>query len=161
MQVLEVMTKHVYACFPGDSLREAARIMGELDCGAVPVLNERLELVGVVTDRDICLYAADRGKSLDSLRVADAVTRQPVTCTPDEEIDSVESKLSEHQVRRLPVTDDIGRLLGILSLGDIAAAQADVGSVGGQRKLAVTIAAISRPTIGFGESLVGIAADPR
>jgi hypothetical protein len=59
------------------------------------------------------------------------------------------------------VTDDSGKLLGMLSLGDIAAAQAEVGSVGGQRKLAVTVAAISRPTVSFDEGLVAIAADPR
>lgn len=147
VQVSEIMTKDIVACRPEDTLKKAASLMGEQDCGALPVLDGREELIGVLTDRDICLCAADRDEPLANIQVADAISWEPLTCRPDEKIESAERKLSEHQVRRLPVIDESGKLLGMLSLGDIARAQADSGSpTGAQKKLAATIAAISRPT---------------
>jgi len=145
LQVSEIMTDQIHACHPEDSLNAAATIMGEHDCGAVPILDGRQELVGMLTDRDICLCAAKRDEPLSSLQVSDAVSWEPLTCSPDEEIETAEKKLAQHQVRRLPVTDHAGRLLGMLSLADIARAQRR-GPARSQRKVATTIAAISKPT---------------
>jgi CBS domain-containing protein len=146
MRVSDIMTKHVQACRPEDSLREAAAIMRDRDCGAVPVLDGRQELVGMITDRDICLCAAEHDEPLSKLQISAAITWKPLTCSPDEEIECAEDKMAKHQVRRLPVVDDTGRLIGILALADVARSQAAGKSKSDEKKkVATTVAAISRP----------------
>lgn len=147
MRVSEIMSSDVRACRPEDTMRDAVKIMRDCDCGSVPVLDGRDELVGMITDRDICLCAAERDEPLGALQVSDAITWKPLTCTPDEDVFSAEKKLAEHQIRRLPVVDERGRLVGMLALADIARCQADSGSNAEEKKrVATTVAAISQPS---------------
>ncbi len=149
MQVSEIMTTDLQVSRPEDTLSSAAKIMRELDCGAVPVVDGRKELVGILTDRDICLCAAERDEALTALQVSDAVTWKPITCLPEETIESAKFKLAQHQIRRLPVIDSAGNLVGILSVGDIARARANshyTPTQEDQLSVAATFAAISRPT---------------
>lgn len=150
MQVSDIMTTDVYTCRPEDNLRDAAKIMREIDCGAVPVVDGRSELVGILTDRDICLCASERDEPLTALQVSEAVTWKPITCHPDEDVDCAETKLGTHQIRRLPVIDADGLIIGIVSFGDIARARANGhNTADAQTKVAATITAISQPTPSF------------
>ena len=109
------------ACRPDDSLNEAARQMWEADCGALPVTDDESgRVVGIVTDRDICMAAYTRGKTLGEMLVADVMATKVHCCKPSDTLAEAQSIMRMAQVRRLPVVDDEGRLLGVLSLSDLA-----------------------------------------
>jgi CBS domain-containing protein len=122
MNVDDLMVKNAEVCYPHSSLNDAARIMWEHDCGFVPVVESETsaKVVGVITDRDACMAAYTRGANLKELRVAEAMSTGVRTCKPGDSLAQAESCLAEAQVRRLPVVDEGGRLLGVLSLADIA-----------------------------------------
>jgi CBS domain-containing protein len=122
MKVEQLMTKEVVTCQPDDSLNRAARIMWEKDCGFVPVVesSENRRVVGVVTDRDICMAAYTKGQPLPQILVRDVMSTGVRACRPSEDLDSAESKLRDAQVHRLPVVDDADQLLGVISIADIA-----------------------------------------
>jgi len=122
MLVGDVMHKDVDTCLTSDSLCEAARIMWNRDCGFVPVVETRgsQRVIGVLTDRDALIAAYTRGKRLEELRVGDVMARNPKTCSPTDSVAAAEAKMTGAQVRRLPVVDSGGQLLGVLSLADIA-----------------------------------------
>ncbi len=122
MKVEQVMNKRVRTCMMEDSLNEAARIMWEQDCGCVPVtISDRSgRLVGILTDRDICMASYLRGRNLKELRVADAMSTGVSCCKPDDTIQEALKIMREVKVRRLPVIDGAGHLLGIVSIADLA-----------------------------------------
>jgi CBS domain-containing protein len=121
MRVAQLMTKEVRFCHPSSSLHEAARLMWEGDCGFVPVTEEGgTRVVGVITDRDVCMAAYTRGQSLQSQSVRDAMARQVRSCRSDATVEQAEAIMREAQVRRLPVVDGAGQLIGVLSLSDLA-----------------------------------------
>lgn len=115
-----LMKTDVRTCAPSDPLNSAAQIMWESDCGIVPVVSEAGALVGVLTDRDICMAAYTQGRPLWACSVGHAMSEQVYSCSPDDTIEKAAGIMAERQVRRLPVTAPSGRLLGILSLADIA-----------------------------------------
>src|SRR3954469_16112178 len=123
MRVSEAMTREVRVANPDQSIREVARIMAEIDAGAMPVGdNERL--VGMITDRDIAIRAVAEGKGPDT-PVRDVMsTEQVLYCYEDEDLDKVAKNMSEQQVRRMPVVNREKRLVGIVSLGNIAQSEA-------------------------------------
>jgi CBS domain-containing protein len=119
MRVSEAMTREVRVASPGQSIRDVAKIMDEINAGAVPV-GENDRLVGMITDRDIAIRAVALGKGPDT-PVRDVMsTEQVLYCYEDEELDHVAKNMSEEQVRRLPVVNRDKRLVGIVSLGDVA-----------------------------------------
>jgi CBS domain-containing protein len=122
MNVEQVMTKNGATCLADNTLADAARVMWEQDCGFVPVVESdgSSKLVGVITDRDICMAAYTRGVNLHALRVGEAMARSVQSCAPGDSLGLAEQRMSEFRVRRLPVVDDGGHLLGVLSLSDIA-----------------------------------------
>ncbi len=120
MKVKELMVREVRSVAADDSLAAAARIMWEHDCGCVPVVDQELHVVGMLTDRDICMAAYTQGVSLHQGRVSSAMSRRLFWCEPDDELAAAEKIMREVQVRRLPVIDREGHLVGILSLNDIA-----------------------------------------
>lgn len=119
MKVSERMSSDVWTAGPNDSLDRAAQIMWEHDCGCVPVVDHEQRLVGVITDRDICMAAYTQGSCLRDIPVERSMSRSTHVCAPDDTLESAAAKMGERQVRRLPVLDD-GRLVGILALGDLA-----------------------------------------
>lgn len=119
MRVAEVMTTGVAVIGPDASLREAARKMDELNVGALPVLDGQ-RLVGVITDRDITVRATAAGEPPQTTRVDEIMTEDVRWCTPDEPIEAVVEAMGALQVRRMPVLDETGALVGIVSLGDLA-----------------------------------------
>jgi len=119
MIVAEVMTQEVCTCLSTDPLYTAAQIMWERDCGSVPVVREDGHVVGMITDRDICMATYLRGQRQDECVVRDVMTAPAVTCRPSDSIDKAESAMREHRVRRVAVIDESDRVTGILSLNDL------------------------------------------
>jgi CBS domain-containing protein len=115
------MTKNPVFCTPSSSAQTAAIIMHQKDTGMVPVNEDFFsrKLVGVVTDRDLCLGVLARGRDPSHVWVEECMTRDPVTCQLDEEIGAALRRMREHQVRRIPVVDEAGNLMGIVSLADL------------------------------------------
>jgi CBS domain-containing protein len=120
MNIDKVMTRTVKCCHAEDSLSCAAGSMWDADCGCVPVVDHGERVVGVLTDRDICMAGYFRNAPLSELRIADAMAKQPITCKASDSIETAEALMQDHQIRRVPVVDDEGKLVGILSLNDLA-----------------------------------------
>jgi CBS domain-containing protein len=118
MRVAEAMTPGVQTVKPDQSIVEAAKAMADCDCGALPVEQDD-RLVGMLTDRDIVIRALAQGKSPDT-RIRDIMSADIKYCFEDDDLDDVARNMGDIQVRRLPVVDKNKRLVGILSLGDIA-----------------------------------------
>jgi CBS domain-containing protein len=118
MRVSEAMTRNVRLCTPGQTIREAASMMAEIDAGSMPV-GENDRLIGMVTDRDIAIRAVAVGKSPDT-PVREVMSEHIHYCFDDEEVDDVAQNMGDIKVRRLPVVNRDKRLVGILSLGDVA-----------------------------------------
>ena len=118
MRVSEAMTRDVRVANPNQSIRDVAKIMAEIDAGVVPV-GENDRLVGMITDRDIAIRAVAAGKGPDT-PVRDVMTQEVKYCFDDDEVDNVAKNMADIQVRRLPVVNRDKRLVGILSLGDLA-----------------------------------------
>jgi CBS domain-containing protein len=119
-RVRDVMTRSVVSCRESDSLNRAAQAMWEADCGALPVVNEHDKLVGMITDRDICMAAYTRGKPLAELAVSGAMSTHLATCRPTDTLPAVMERMAQRQIRRVPVVEEDGKLVGIVSLADLA-----------------------------------------
>lgn len=120
MTVADLMTTDVATCSTNDSLNRAAQIMWERRCGSVPVVDQNHHVLGMVTDRDVCMAAYTQGRRLDDIAVTSVMSHParicPATATPEE----AESLMMAHGVHRLVVADAEGRLNGVISLDDIA-----------------------------------------
>lgn len=120
MQVRDAMTRDVRTATPEMTIREAARMMAEADIGALPVASGD-RLAGMVTDRDICVRAVAIGKGPDAT-VGEVMTHEVKYCHEDEDVADLCQNMADIQVRRLPVVDVDKRLVGIVSLADLASA---------------------------------------
>lgn len=113
-----VMTSNVRSCGPDDSLTEAAQLMWNGDCGAIPVVADG-QLLGVITDRDVCMATFTQGEAPSRLQVKGAMSKVMFTCTPDDSIATALSTMAAQRVRRLPVAGADAKLVGIISIADI------------------------------------------
>jgi CBS domain-containing protein len=146
MKVQHVMSKAVRCCRPEDDLASAARLLWTGDCGALPVVvGDGRRVVGMLTDRDICMAAWTQGKPLFELPVEIAMATDVATCRPDEDLQVVLARLRERRVRRLPVVDDANQVLGLISLVDIARGATLPGASCRVDEVATTLADISAP----------------
>jgi CBS-domain-containing membrane protein len=148
MKVQQIMTKSVSCCLDGDTANQAAQIMWERDCGFVPVVDDRASqrVVGVVTDRDICMAAYTKNRPLDQIRLRELMSSSIRSCRANDTIAEAEHTMRSAQVHRLAVLDDAGQLLGVISLADIAR---EAAREAGSRRQEVTAAEI-------GETLAAI-----
>jgi CBS domain-containing protein len=121
MQVNEVMSREVNIANPQQSIREAARMMAEIDAGALPVA-ENDRLVGMITDRDIAVRAVAEGKGPDT-PIREIMSTEVKYCFENDDIDEVAHNMADIKLRRLPVLNEKKRLVGIISLADIALAE--------------------------------------
>lgn len=120
MTVRELMSAPVEACNASDDLATVAMIMWWRDCGAIPVTEDGgPKVVGMITDRDICMAVATRHCAPDEIRAADVVNRRLHPVGPDDAVETALERMAEAQVRRLPVLADDGTAVGLLSLNDI------------------------------------------
>src|SRR5262245_25407851 len=139
MRVSDVMSKGVECTRPSASLHEAAQRMKALDVGSLPVCdNDRL--VGMITDRDMTVRATAKGLGPDAARVTDAMTPEVHWCYEDDDVSEAARIMEEKQIRRLPVLSRDKRLVGIVSLGDLAVETGDEEMAGH------ALEAISEPT---------------
>ena len=120
MQIDELMSQRVYTCDPNDSLQQAARLMWDHDCGCVPVVDAENRIIGMLTDRDIAMAACLQAKALDQIRVETAMAKCVYSCLGSASISAAQELMRRHQLRRLPVTDSLGFLIGVISLNDLA-----------------------------------------
>ncbi|MEW6704797.1 MAG: CBS domain-containing protein [Pseudomonadota bacterium] len=121
MKVREAMTGDVRVASPDQTIQEAARLMADCDIGSLPV-GENDRLVGMLTDRDIAVRAVADGRGPDT-KIAEVMSHEVMYCFEDEDLDHVASNMGNIQVRRLPVVNRDKRLVGIVSIGDIAACE--------------------------------------
>jgi CBS domain-containing protein len=151
MKVEQLMTRNVRACEPDDSLSAAAKIMWEQDCGCVPVVshgNGQPTLVGMITDRDICMAAYMQGQPLQATKVNSAMAKSLCTCRPTDAVSVALKVMRTNQMHRLPVVDAEDHLVGILSLADVARQATRAGQVTGEvsaAAIAETLEAIVQP----------------
>jgi CBS domain-containing protein len=122
MHVEQLMARPVQSCRAEDTLARAAQLMWDHDCGCLPVAGGDgiTRVVGVITDRDICMCALFRNKTLQELRVSDAMAKQVQTCRPSDSLADAEKTMKEARIRRLPVIGDEDALVGMISLADLA-----------------------------------------
>ncbi len=118
MKVRAVMERNVRFAGTHTSLADVARMMGEHDCGALPIL-DREKVVGMITDRDVCLAMADARQLPSEISAAQVMSRNVHCCGPDEDLVDALATMQNKRVRRLPVVDDDGKLRGILSMDDV------------------------------------------
>jgi CBS domain-containing protein len=143
------MRTRVLICAPDDTLARAAQLMWEKDVGCLPVCGPGRKAVAMLTDRDISMAAFMQWKHLAEVPVENAMSKGLHGCSPDDELAQAEEIMRRNQVRRLPVLDDDGVLVGLLSLGDIARyvrqhSPRQNGTLA-QQRLAETLAAICEP----------------
>lgn len=122
MRISDIMSTHPVTVSPGQTLGEAAAIMQRIDAGFLPV-GENDRLVGMLTDRDIALRGIGAGKGPDAT-VGETMTEDVCYCFDDEEVEAVAQNMGQQQVRRLPVVNRDKRLVGVVSIGDLATRQA-------------------------------------
>ena len=142
MKAQEVMTKDPSCVTPGATVREAARVMKEENVGIVPVVesNSNRKLIGVVTDRDIAIRCIAEGRD-GTCRVSDVMSSDDLTtCNADDDLDDVMNAMSNEQVRRIPIVDERGSLVGIVAQADVLRKSHD------DSRAADTVQDISKPS---------------
>jgi CBS domain-containing protein len=117
--IREIMTANPSTIEPGNSVVDAARIMKQEDAGVVPV-TENGRLTGMVTDRDIAIRVVAEGKDPQSTTVREVASTDLVTVDPQQDLDEALRLMAQHQVRRLPVVEEDGRLVGVVAQADVA-----------------------------------------
>ena len=137
MKVREAMTREVRLVRPEQTIREAAALMAQLDIGALPV-EDNDRMVGMITDRDIAVRAVAHGRGPDT-KVREVMSTEVLYCFEDQTVDEVTRNMADVRVRRLPVVNRDKRLVGILSLGDLAI------DASAQEEAGEALGGISRP----------------
>lgn len=118
----EVMTKNPVYCLPGDQVAKVARLMKSTDIGSVPIVeNEKTKrLVGIVTDRDLAMKMVAEVRDVRTSKAEDVMSRGVVTCREDDDLDKALDAMSGNQLRRIPVVDANGTIVGIIAQADVA-----------------------------------------
>lgn len=140
MQVREIMTRSAETVSPGYAIGDAAKRMDDLNIGALPVCDGE-RLVGIITDRDVTVRATAAGKGPEDCRVGDVMTAEVDWCLEDDFVEQAAAKMKARQIRRLPVLNGERKLVGMLSLGDLATSDGD-----GRRNAADALERISEPS---------------
>jgi CBS domain-containing protein len=149
MNVAQLMTRNVKSCRASETLSCPASLMWEEDVGCVPVLDDEGTLMGMITDRDIAMAALTQGRPIAEIPVSTAMSRELYSVIDDDTVIHAEETMRQRKVRRLPVRNAAGKLVGIISINDLAR-QADIEQ-GRQRRqvsqqeVAATLAEISTP----------------
>ena len=122
MKCNEVMTDNPVCCLPNDSVGQAARVMRREHIGPVPVVSDERtkEIIGMVTDRDLAIKVVAESRDPNRTTVGDVMTHTIVVCREDDDLTSAIAAMEEYQIRRIPVIDQGGHLVGIISQADVA-----------------------------------------
>ena len=125
MKVKEVMAPNAKAIWLTESLTDAAQMMWENDCGVLPIIKDGRKVVGIITDRDICMAMAMRNQSPSAISVEEVMSGQVYSVLAEDNIDQALQAMQEHRIRRLPVVNVEGELEGMLSMNDVVLKAAD------------------------------------
>lgn len=140
MKIQDLMTTNVQCVQSTDNVQAAAQIMQSQNCGSVPVCDNK-KVVGIITDRDIVLNCVAKGDGSDT-KIQGCMSTDVVTCSPDTDAHEAADIMSRHQIRRLPVCDASGHLVGICAIGDLATIDIHINEAGD------ALSKISQPTQG-------------
>ncbi len=143
MKVKKLMKTNVGYCNFADDLTKAAEIMRSKDCGAVPIVDDEKKLVGIITDRDICLAVAEFDKKPSEIKISEVVKGIIFTCSADDDLKTVLKKMKRVKVKRLPVVDKNKKIVGILSITDFLNSSKKDKSI--RKKIYSTLKAIGKP----------------
>jgi CBS domain-containing protein len=125
MRIEDVMTRELVVCRPEDTAEHAARLMWDHDCGVVPVVDAERRPIGMITDRDVCMAGLTTGRSLHDVCVTEAMSKGVRACRVNDSIAAAEATMRQFHVRRLPVVDEGGHLVGLLSINDLVRAASE------------------------------------
>jgi predicted transcriptional regulator len=142
------MTAAVKSCPVTGSINDAAQIMWENDCGCVPIVDEKSRVVGIVTDRDLAMATYTQGRALFDIVIEPMMSKKVITCGPDDSVSFALKLMRDAKVHRLPVVDESDKLVGVISLSDIAR-EIEIDSTGARNnpaiELADVVASIRKP----------------
>jgi len=140
MRVREAMTSDPTCCLATDTAQLVAGMLRKLNVGAIPVVtdHESRRLIGMITDRDLCCSVVANGLDPQGTPIEKTMSVNPVSCRDADNLDDCERLMQERQVRRMPIVDGVGRVIGIVSLADLALRDR-------AEKVAKTVAAVSKP----------------
>ena len=149
MKIAQIMKGDVEVCAPDDNLAAAVSRMWDCDIGCLPVLDTEGHVIGMITDRDVCMAALTRGQRLDEIPVSVAMSKEVLSCGPEAALVEAEEIMRSGQVRRLPVIDSAACLVGLVSLNDLARlAEREIGRRNhdlSAQEVTATLAAIGQP----------------
>ena len=139
----EIMTKNPECCLASDKVYMVAQRMQSENVGALPVVvsHESNQLIGMITDRDLALRVVGASRDATSTTISDVMSAKPVSCHPHDELDATVKLMAEHQIRRIPVVDENGQVVGIIAQADIATRLDD------SNKLGQMVEQISQPDV--------------
>lgn len=142
MNIESIMTKQPVCCSPAATVQGVAQIMREHDIGAIPVVSDLVSkrLIGIITDRDLCVSVMAEGKDPRTTPIADYFTKTVITCAPEDTLQACEQKMKQHRIRRIPVVDKQNSCVGIV-------VQADIARVDRAEDFQALLAEISRPNV--------------
>ena len=145
MRAGDLMSRNVLTVYPDDRVGYAARLMRDWDFGALPVVDRDDRLVGIVTDRDITMRLVANEADAHNTTVADCMTDGAFACHPDDPLRECMRQMSRHRIRRLPIVNNRGRVIGVISQGDLARHAGTYTGSGARRAMADVLCAISEP----------------
>lgn len=122
MLVVEIMKMPPATCTTNDTVTDAAKIMHQHQCGFVPVVDGRGAVIGVVTDRDVCMVVGDKNRAMTHVSVQDAMSHPVFSCYADDNVKTTLATMAKHRIRRLPVLNKQGHLQGVVSIDDVVQA---------------------------------------
>jgi CBS domain-containing protein len=154
MKVREVMTQFAVCCVPETNVGSAVELMWNRNVGMLPVVDIDGKLIGVATDRDICIALGTRNQLAGELKLGDIAIRKVFTCKPNDDVHEALSLMGSHKVRRLPVVNDQGVLQGVLSIDDLVV-HSEVGKLRGACELSSEqVASALKKVYGLGQPLM-------
>src|SRR5438874_12769893 len=143
----EVMTANPTCCTPDETVTRIAKLMKTENVGSIPICENRdsKKLIGIVTDRDLAIQVVAAAKDPHAVKASDVMTGNPITCRPDDDLQTALEAMERRQIRRIPVTDQSGHLVGIIAQADIAR------RLDRPEQIAEVVAEVSKPsTVGAG-----------
>jgi CBS domain-containing protein len=145
MRASDLMSRNVVMVYPEDRIAHAARLMRDYDCGALPVVDREERLIGMVTDRDIAMRLVANEADMRNTIVADCMTDGAFASHAEDSLKECMRQMSRHRIRRLPVINDWGQVVGIVSQGDLARHAGNYPGRGERRAMADVLCAVSEP----------------
>ena len=143
MKVKDVMKTDVAFCLAGDSLMKAAELMRSRDCGVVPVVDDENRVVGMLTDRDLCLAVVARNRKASDVKCIELMDGGAIVCATEDKLEDALKKMRKHQIKRLAVVGKSGEIVGILTVADVLLAVRKDKNL--KKKVYATLQAIFKP----------------